>query len=161
MSSNNTHRLVFITASYLVREYKSIPDDVLASALFFFGSKRSWIFPVDANDEAESRDQPTRYLEFPSPFKDLIQAKEARNEVFWLKPECSYERVSDWFQSLGYNGLQLDDSYWLSKNSGKWVVANYRSGEHDYRAVIELVNQSNPGRLTAVMCYADSLRQDP
>lgn len=155
MSSSDAHRIVFISASYLVHEYTSIPGDVLASALFFFGSKRNWIFPTNADDEVESRDQPTRYLEFPNSFKDLIQIKEARNEVFWLKPDCSYARVSSWFQTLGYHGLQLDDAYWLAQPNGHWVVENYITGEHDYEAVIKLVDQSNPDRLKAVKCYAD------
>ena len=160
-SISDTHRIVFISASFLVHEYTSVPRDVLDSALLFFGSKRSWIFPANKEDEAESRAQPTRYLQFPSSFKDWIQAKEARNEVFWLKPECSYERVSTWLQSLGYNGLQLDDSYWLSKNEGSRVVKNYTTGEHDYAAVIELVNHSNPDRLTAVLRYADLPASEP
>ena len=96
MTYCDVHRVVFISASYLVHEYKSIPEDVLATALFFFGSKRSWIFPVNDDDKAESGAQPTRYLDFPDTFKELILTKEARNEVFWLKPECSYELVSTW-----------------------------------------------------------------
>jgi hypothetical protein len=150
-----THRVVFISASFLVREYESIPKDVLDAALFFFGSKRSWIFPANDHEKAESRRQPTQYLNFPDAFKELILAKEARNEVFWLKPECSYEQVSTWLQSLGYKGLQLDDAYWLTQPYGEEVVANYRAGEHDYRAVIELVNQSNLPQLNAVLRYSD------
>lgn len=155
MTSHNVRRIVFISASYLVREYESIPKDVLANALFFFGSKRSWIFPSNDDDKAESNAQPTRYLDFPNAFKELIQAKEARNEVFWLKPECSYESVSTWLQSLGLNGLQLNDTYWLTQPHGKQVVENYSTGEHDYPSVIELVNQSNPDGLTAVLRYRD------
>jgi hypothetical protein len=75
-------RVVFISASYLIREYESIPKDILAITLFFFGSKRSWIFPVSDDDKAESRAQRTRYLDFPDLFKELILMKEARNEVF-------------------------------------------------------------------------------
>lgn len=136
-------RVVFISASYLVREYESIPKGVLDTALLFFGSKRNWIFPVDDQDRVESRKQPTRYLDFPDAFKQLIQEKEARNEVFWLKPECSYEQVTNWFQTLGYKGLQLDDTYWLTQPYGNEIIENYKLGEHDYQAVIELVNQSN------------------
>ncbi|CAF0713004.1 unnamed protein product [Adineta steineri] len=150
----DTRRIVFISASFLVREYKSIPENILTSALFFFGSKRSWIFPANKDDEDESRAQPTRYLDFPAAFKELILIKEARNEVFWLKPECSYERVSIWLESLGYHGLQLNDNYWLSQPNGKQIVANYTTGEHDYQPVIELVNQSNGDRLTAVLRYS-------
>lgn len=152
---SNVQRAVFISASFLVREYESIPEDVLNTALFFFGSKRSWIFPVDDEDKADSLRQPTRYLNFPDAFKELILAKEARNEVFWLKPECSYERVSTWLQSLGYNGLQLDDAYWQTQPYGIQVIANYRAGEHDYEGVIELVNQSNSPQLNAVLRYSD------
>lgn len=155
MVYSDVHRIVFISASYLVHEYESIPKDVLDVALFFFGSKRSWIFPVTDHDKAESRAQPTRYLDFPDAFKELIVTKEARNEVFWLKPECSYAQVSTWLQSLGYKGLQLDDSYWLSQPNGEQVMMNYKIGEHNYGPVIELVNQSNLPKLTAVLCYSD------
>jgi hypothetical protein len=161
MTSCDAYRVVFISASYLVHEYESIPKDVLAAALFFFGSKRSWIFPVSDDDKAESRAQPTRYLDFPDAFKELILTKEARNEVFWLRPECSYEQVSTWLQSLGYKGLQLDDDYWFTQPYGKQVVDNYTSGEHNYQAVIKLVNQSNVGRLIAVLRYSDfTLKSD-
>ncbi len=155
MTFSDVRRVVFISASYLVHEYESIPQDVLAVGLFFFGSKRSWVFPVSDEDKTESRAQPTRYLDFPDVFKELILAKEARNEVFWLKPECSYERVSIWLQSLGYKGLLLDDAYWLTQPYGKQILNNYTIGEYDYRAVIELVNQSNPTRLIAVLGYSD------
>ena len=155
MTDCNVPRVVFISASFLVREYESIPKDVLDAALFFFGSKRTWIFPVNDDDAAESRAQPTRYLGFPNAFKELILTKEARNEVFWLKPECSYDQVSAWLQSLGYNELKLDDAYWFAQLHGKRVVDNYRAGEHDYGPVIELVNQSNSPRLVAVLRYSD------
>jgi hypothetical protein len=161
MAYCDVHRIVFISASYLVDEYKSIPKDVLAVALFFFGSKRSWIFPVSDDDKAESRAQLTQYLDFPDEFKELILTKEDRNEVFWLKPECSYEQVSTWFQSLDYKGLQLDDAFWLTQPHGKQVVDNYTAGEHDYRPVIELVNQSNLPQLIAVLRYSDlTLKND-
>ena len=159
MTSHAIPRVVFISASYLVHEYASIPADVLATALFFFGSKRSWIFPTSDDEKVESRAQPTRYLQFPDAFKELILTKEARNEVFWLKPECSYEQVSIWLQSLGYKGLQLDDTYWLTKPHGQQVVENYKIGEHDYDAVIKLVNQSNVSELIAVLRYADLTSQ--
>lgn len=155
MTSCPIPRIVFISASFLVREYASIPEDVLTTALFFFGSKRSWIFPISDDEKAESHAQPTQYLQFPDAFKELILKKETCNEVFWLKPECSYEQVSIWLQSLGYKGLQLDDAYWLTKPRGQLVVENYKTGEHDYYAVIELVNQSNVSELTAVLRYAD------
>ncbi len=75
MTFCDVHRVVFISASYLVHEYESIPQDVLAAALFFFGSKRSWVFPVSEDDKTESRAQPTRYLDFPNVFKALILTK--------------------------------------------------------------------------------------
>ena len=115
MTSCDVHLVVFTSASYLVREYESIPQDVLVTGLFFFGSKRSWIFPVSDDDRAESRAQPTRYVDFSDAFQELILTIEARKEVLWLKPQCSYEQVSVWLQSLGYKGLLLDDAYWLTQ----------------------------------------------
>ena len=75
--------------------------------------------------------------------------------MFWLKPECSYAKVSNWLQSLGYQSLQLDDNYWLTQVGGGEIIDNYKSGEHNYQAVIELVNQSNSPQLTAVLRYSD------
>lgn len=74
MASNK--RLVFISASQLVREYKQVPADRMKDAVFFFGSKRSWIFPSNLAERAESAEQPTNYLGFPTEFKELILAKE-------------------------------------------------------------------------------------
>jgi hypothetical protein len=53
MAHCDVHRVVFISASFLVREYESIPKDILDTALLFFGSKYNWIFPVDDKDKAE------------------------------------------------------------------------------------------------------------
>ena len=63
--------------------------------------------------------------------------------------------VSVWFQSFGYNGPQLDDTYWRSQPNGECVIQNYKEGEHDYASVIQLINQSNPDRLIAVLRYVD------
>ena len=87
-------RLVFISASFLVKEYTAIPPLVLQHAIFFFGSDRRWVFPATKQEEMTSRRQPTKYLDFPEEFKQLILEKERQGRVVWLKPDCNYGLVS-------------------------------------------------------------------
>jgi hypothetical protein len=64
---------------------------------------RSWVFPSTTAERRESAAQPTSYMSFPDEFKQSILIKEARNEVFWLKPpsgEPDYNKVSAWFASI-------------------------------------------------------------
>ena len=42
---NKKNRHIFISLSKFKSEYKKIPKDVIDNALFFFGSKRCWIWP--------------------------------------------------------------------------------------------------------------------
>ncbi len=51
MEEKKRGRAVFISASYLVRKksYSKIPAKIMDTAIFFFGSKRYWIFP--SNEE--------------------------------------------------------------------------------------------------------------
>ncbi len=35
-------RHVFISASFLHRQFRSVPPNIMKDAIFFFGSKRSW-----------------------------------------------------------------------------------------------------------------------
>lgn len=161
-----TRRICFISASYLVREYQQIPKDVLDNAIFFFGSKRSWVFPMDANERRESTMQPTAYLSFPPDFKDLILEKEKQGLLFWLKPEQDYNKVSHFIQTIkdpttnkNYQPLILDDSWWENVDKqelkymkdGKRVISNYQTGEHDYNSTMELLYQSNK---TLVPCLS-------
>eukprot|EP00698_Gefionella_okellyi_P003167 TRINITY_DN12965_c0_g1_i1.p1 TRINITY_DN12965_c0_g1~~TRINITY_DN12965_c0_g1_i1.p1 ORF type:complete len:157 (-),score=26.12 TRINITY_DN12965_c0_g1_i1:34-504(-) len=142
-------RLVFISASYLCNDYRRVPASILADALFFFGSNRSWVFPGSDLERRESKQQPTRYLEFDEAFRQLILSKEEKGEVYWLKPDRNYHKVSAWLQTLrdphtgqAYAPLRLVDKDWVSKGRQD-VVRNYNDGEHDYRCVMALVADSN------------------
>jgi hypothetical protein len=46
---------VFISATSLSRKWKTIPETTVDSALFFFGSKRKWLFPVTEADRVEAK----------------------------------------------------------------------------------------------------------
>jgi len=174
MASNEveTKRIVFISCSKLARFYKRVPEEEMNNAIFFFGSKRLWLFPADAEEMAESQSQPTNYLRMDEDFKQLVLQKEEDNLVFWLKPKDyvfsgnisdghpeSYQRFSDWIQDIvdpvtneNYRPLLLDPEWWNSKenfrkgqycNSVSSIVTNFQTGAHDYRATMELLYQSN------------------
>jgi hypothetical protein len=40
-----TGRFIFISCSRLIRSYKRVHAEDMKTALFLFGSKKSWIFP--------------------------------------------------------------------------------------------------------------------
>ena len=52
-------RIVFISATALSRFYGDVPAAEMESAVFFFGSKRSWLFPATAAEERDRDEQPT------------------------------------------------------------------------------------------------------
>jgi hypothetical protein len=155
-------RVVFISASFLVKFYRSVPEEVMRDAIFFFGSKRSWMFPKSDAERLESQRQPTNYLKFPRDFLDLIRAKEDAGLVYYLKPDEDYRKVSAFFEGIidpvtgeHYKPLILDNNWWrkeyrpaTSKNrpppSGERVILNYLEGAHDYYPTMELLSQSNP-----------------
>lgn len=93
-------RTVFISASYLSREWARVPSEEMDNALFFFGSDRRWVFPKTAEEELERDRQPTDYARFHPEFLSLIKTKEAEGLVHWLKPACDYQAVSSWLQSV-------------------------------------------------------------
>ena len=153
---------VFISASALVREYREVPTEVLDRSIFFFGSNRAWVFPTTPDEVEDSKRQPTAYLEFPEDFKAMILEKERHGKVCWLKPDSDYTKVSEFFEALGYAPLQLDPQWWLREfnaskaehcRSAKSIVDNFQSGEHDYGPVMELVHQSNLGKLVPKLCW--------
>ena len=174
-------RVVFISASQLVRQWRSVPQAVLESSLFFFGSKRKWLFPETDADKAESRAQPTDYLGFHSDFRALILAKEQRGEVFFLKPADTayagdFAAASAWLTRLAdpatgeaYGPLLLEEGWWMGEGgagysgrasfvraSGRSVVRNFQTGDHDYDPTMELVRQSNAGLLPC-LCWDETL----
>jgi len=152
------------------RCWREIPED----ALFFFGSKRSWVFPSTDAEIAESKKQSSSYTsEVAAPMRALILEKEERNEVFWLKPPGflyrgglyegdpnAFDKASVWLQSLTdpvtgepYPPLKLDVQWWMTEfqaSSAKYtgdartICRNFRNGAHDYDPVQELLYQSCP-----------------
>ena len=110
-------RYVFVSFSFLMKEYKEVPADILESSIFFFGSKRFWLFPSTDEEIEESRNQPTPYLS-PSlqNLRDLVLRKEKRGEIFFLKPDnlgepdkevfCDFLKGSKFLEGLGYNALK-------------------------------------------------------
>jgi len=153
-------RTVFVSASFLSKQYKNIPAYVLEPAIFLFGGNRSWLFPTSREEMLEARSQPTKYLEFDEDFKSLILKKEEEGLVHWFKPENSYRKASDFLEGVqdpvsqeNYLPLVLDEDWWkkdFNTAEGKYtsnvdqIVQNFKSGDFDYDAVMELIYQSNP-----------------
>eukprot|EP00929_Paragymnodinium_shiwhaense_P004734 TRINITY_DN10587_c0_g1_i1.p1 TRINITY_DN10587_c0_g1~~TRINITY_DN10587_c0_g1_i1.p1 ORF type:complete len:183 (+),score=20.73 TRINITY_DN10587_c0_g1_i1:233-781(+) len=171
-------RQIFISLSSLLRTYDREGDALLAKipedALFFFGSKRSWVFPQGEAEKLESTGENPRYTRPQyQPVRDLILAKESKDQVFWLKPPGfvyngdlfhgdpeAFPRASQWLQrhkdpSTGepYRPLLLEPEWWNSQfnpRQGKFythvnrIIKNMQCGAHDYGPVMELLHQSNP-----------------
>ena len=113
------NRAVFISCSSLMRQFKDIPKPVLENSLFFFGSKRRWLFPADKAEQIESDQQPGGYGHMNPYLKKLIAEKEKKGQVHFLKrddllyarypgpKDCeAFARASSWFENLGYPPLQ-------------------------------------------------------
>mmetsp|Transcript_8036 Transcript_8036/g.9976 ORF Transcript_8036/g.9976 Transcript_8036/m.9976 type:complete len:177 (-) Transcript_8036:85-615(-) len=163
-------RLVFISASFLVKDYERIPLKEMQDAVFFFGSDRRWVFPANEAEIRYSKQQPTKYLSFSQAFKDMILEKESKGLVCWLKPEKDYRKVSDFFCGLTdlstgkpYAPLQLSKTFWEDipreklkyTNQGIRVYYDAKQGSHDYSSVMELLYQSNPS-LHPILAYSSS-----
>jgi len=162
---------IFLSCSVLSKEWKRVPGDVLESALFFFGSKRKWLFPQTEGEVLEARRQPGKYHKIDKHFLDLVRRKESRGEVHFLKkPNLhfghseydpnAYHRVSEWLKGQGYpEGLQLEKEWWKNKSPQKLqyrtnpfrVIMNFTKGSHGYEEVKELVYQSSGGRLKPII----------
>ena len=141
-------RHILISASALAHQWRSasseLPDtmeqltSLYNSALMFFGSKRSWLFPQSDTEKAESRLQGSyEPPAFPQPLLDLIKEKELRQppEVYFLKPPglnykgfghgChardelapAFAGASAWLQRHNLNPLILDSVWWTTKYS--------------------------------------------
>eukprot|EP01116_Phalansterium_solitarium_P011233 TRINITY_DN26855_c0_g1_i1.p1 TRINITY_DN26855_c0_g1~~TRINITY_DN26855_c0_g1_i1.p1 ORF type:complete len:176 (-),score=33.89 TRINITY_DN26855_c0_g1_i1:627-1154(-) len=159
MSADTAGRCIFISATYLVDDLGRVPPEVIQNAVFFFGSKRSWIFPSTQDEVKESRAQPTNYLAFPEHFKLLIQQKERDGLCFFLKPSCDYGLVSKFIEAIQdpvtgqcYQPLRLDPAWWrndykmtdsLTRVRPERVIINFQTGDHDYSSTMELLYQSN------------------
>lgn len=104
-------RHIFISASALAQEWSTIPAAVLEHALFFFGSKKIWLFPKNKEQEEEARRQPGAYHLMDREFLELVSRKLERGHVFFLKREDlpyrgypgpddskAYARANEWIQ---------------------------------------------------------------
>lgn len=82
-------RTVFILLSALLRKpwAELSADGRLPSALFFFGSKRAWIFPTTDAARQESAANNPQYLKMDQRLRECILRKEEDGLVFWLKPD--------------------------------------------------------------------------
>jgi len=145
----NNRRNMFISASALARRWKKAQTKFKAddsanvlknlrrqcdTALFFFGSKRSWLFPANEVERKESRRQGNyEPPSFPLELSALIKEKESRipSEVYFLKPPsleykgfgygCHpishsapvFQGVSTWLESHGLEPLILKRDWWL------------------------------------------------
>lgn len=152
-------KYIFISASKLHKFWQNIPKEILDNSLFFFGSKRHWLFPENNEEIADSKAQPTDYLSFDKKLLDLILKKESRNEVFFLKSKDTehagnYNKVSDWLVENGLNSLWLQRDIWQKKKeyvnkknyydvSIKQIIYNYETGNHFYNEVMALLKYSN------------------
>lgn len=169
--TDDNRRYVFLSATFLSKQYRAVPAEVIDSAVFFFGLKRSWFFPTNREEMLEARNLPTKYLEFDEDYKSLVLAKEKQGMVFWLLPGKSYsdaskliEAITDPVSKEHYLPLILDEKWWLTEfnskdakfcQDAKSVVSNFKQGEFDYDAVMELLYQSNP-RLVPTLFWAES-----
>ena len=169
-SSPPPRRLIFISLSALIRDIKkgNVTLDLLESALFFFGSKRFWIFPKNEEESQESAAQGATYLAMPEDLRSLILQKEARGEVKFLKPNVlgapdlqvfgDYQGASSWLEAMGYLALQLDPEWWRRRadthsiSITEQVIENFTVGLHDYDSVMELLKQSD-ARLLPVLYW--------
>jgi hypothetical protein len=133
-------RTVFISLSALLRKpwAELSADGRLPSALFFFGSKRAWIFPTTDAARQESAANNPQYLKMDQRLRECILRKEEDGLVFWLKPDGlvydgglysgdpgAYSRASKWLQGLQdpatgapYRPLLLDPSWWRRGAAG-------------------------------------------
>jgi hypothetical protein len=152
-------KYIFISASKLHQFWKKVPKDILDNSLFFFGSKRHWLFPGTEDEIIDSKNQPTDYLSFDKDFLQLIIKKEKRNQVFFLKTKDvehagDYNNVSKWFTDNGYGHLWLTDEIWEKNieyvNDKKYfdvsieqIKYNYKTGNHFYNEVMALLKYSN------------------
>lgn len=123
----DTRRHVFLSATFLSKQYKSIPVEILSNAIFFFGNKRSLLFPKTREEMLEARNNPAKYLEFDEDYKELILHKEKEGLVFWLNGDYksaseSLEKVIDPVSKENYLPLILDETWW---KTGKYLIKYY------------------------------------
>ena len=124
-SSDAPVRAIFISAKELMHDWRKVPMPVLENALFFFGSKRKWVFPYDQHERSEANRQPELFHRMPGELLQLIARKEQRGELHFLKRDdlafkrwpgppdpMAFQRASSWLEGLGYNPLRLNPQFW-------------------------------------------------
>ena len=152
-------KYIFISASKLQKFWRIIPKEILYNSLFFFGSKRHWLFPENEEDFIDSKKQPTDYLSFDKELLELIKSKELKNEVFFLKSKETehagdFNKASDWLITNGLNALWLNRDIWYKNRdyiekinyynvSMDKIIYNYETGNHFYEEVMALLKYSN------------------
>ena len=131
----------------------------MESSLFFFGSKRHWLFPDNEQEIKDSEEQPTDYLSFDKNLLNLILQKEKRNQVFFLKSRETehagdYNKVSNWLEKNNFKPLWLDKDIWEKNieyvNNKRYydisiekIIYNYETGNHFYKEVMALLKYSD------------------
>jgi len=129
------------------------------------------LFPTNREEMLEARSLPSKYLEFDEDYKTLILHKEQQNLVFWLLPSKDYKKASEFIEAIvdhvskeNFLPLILDEDWWVSEFSSKdakyskdvkQIVQNFKTGEFDYDAVMELFYQSNP-TIVPTLYWAES-----
>ena len=159
-----SRKLVFISFTALQRDYlaQRIPPGVLESpdTLFFFGSKRFWLFPASTEQAREGLAQGPHYAAAPAPLRALVLDKEAQGRACFLKPDVlgepdvevfgDYARAGAWLAAAtgGAAALRLEPAWWRGVwdarrgrfcSSGEAVAQNLQAGLHSYGPVCEML----------------------
>jgi hypothetical protein len=143
MPTDDSTRRIFLSASFLSKQYRQIPDAVLDSAMFFFGSRRSWMFPKTREEMIEARSQPAKYLEVDEDCKSLILKKEAQGLVYWFLPSKDYQGMSQLLEDTqdptseeSSLPLLLDEEWWRTgfvpgdakyTDKTEMIISNFKS----------------------------------
>lgn len=147
-------RTMFISATSLNSRWRLFQKkkEILDRALFFFGSKRSWMFHSLDNTPALTdfdKREWLKYDRFNPAFKAMILEKEKRGEVFFLKPESlaykgfgtggdpdSFPKASAWLQKCvnpltgqPYKPLNLDPTWWRTSFDSREAKFCSHSGQ--------------------------------
>lgn len=187
-----------------------IPTEAKAKALLVFRCSRDWMFPsqaermrgvthrVDCGKVAGGRPKhrpPQQGSQRPwqsaqdlsREFLQWVQQKEKEEFVFWLKPDRSFQKLSQFFEShidpvtrMNYQPLLLDKVWWRVKfqatkcaryvHNPAVVIADLsdhgpeapQSQNFEFSALQELIFQSNPTlEPIALWPHAPSLRYMP
>jgi hypothetical protein len=164
-------RFMFISCTKLSHCWQQVPPEILATSLFLFGSKYSWVFPQTTEEVKDAKRQPGRYYSMDPAFLALIKEKYSRGEVHFLKSEelkyeqypgpedpLAYHRVNEWMTTVhGLPPLILDKTMWEDlfrandRSSFQYcprinrIVRNFTKGYHEYDELLQLIATSCQG----------------